>query len=312
MILSACSASSNQGFCAFIVGTGYPHNENVDTIIYPGQTVPAPSTDHRIVYAPCNDRNYLVNDGSVPDLGDLKTLMDAKTITGTDVQVALSAYWTLNENEDALKDWYAFQLKYKAVSSTAVSGDENSSTVGWNNMLRETFGPALRRALVEGMSLVNDKIWQNNDTEQKKILTDYMMNILDDKLRQIVGSSDLDLFCGNASSKWPDPTKPGVGEYHCAPISIVIDSVIKNPDQSNSSTEGSIGVSQMRVQIAEELYGPEAARCWIAYQDLVQACSGTCVFNFNGNPCTGEGSNSDQPAIVLPAPTPVPVPTATP
>lgn len=116
--------------------------------------------------------------------------------------------------------------------------------------------------------------------------------------------SDFDLFCGSGQSQWSDPNAPGAGEFFCAPIRIVVDSVIRNPDQTNASTEGSIDLSQQRLQVAQELYGTEQAGCWLGLQDVVQACKGsgsTCIFNFSGA-CTS--NNGVPPAITLPTATP--------
>lgn len=317
-IFTSCGAyTSSPGFCGLYMGDG-TYDNTIDKIIYPGQEIPNTLEDyHKIMYLPCNERNYLVNSGKEikldgKKLGDLNTPLEAKTSSGTDVLVEVSVYWTLNQNFDAMTGFYAYQLKFKAASDQDISGDENSSTTGWNNMLAETELPALKRSIVEAMSLASDAIWQTNDVKQRKIVEDYAISVIKDKLRPIYGSGDLDYFCGSASSGWPDPKKPGEGEYYCAPLSIVIDIVKKNPDQTNASTQGSIEQSQQRLQVAIELYGPEAAHCWLGYQDTIQlACSASssCNIIINGNPCTGEGYDAVQPAIVLPNP---PTPTAEP
>ena len=311
MSIGACGAhTSNPGFCGLYMGDGNYDND-IDKIIYPGEEIPNTLEDyHKIMYFPCNERNYLVNSGKEKHLdgspiGDLPTPLEAKTLSGTDVLVEVSVYWTLNQNFDAMAGFYAYQLKFKAASEKDVSGDENSSTVGWNKMLAETMLPALKRSTVEAMSLTSDAIWQTNDVKQRKIAEDYAISVIKDKLRPIYGSGDLDYFCGSASSGWPDPKKPGEGEYYCAPISIVIDIVKKNPDQTNASTQGSIEQSQQRLKVATELYGLEAAHCWLGYQDTIQlACSvsPSCNIIISGNPCTGEGYDAEQPAIVLPNP----------
>lgn len=309
MVIAACGPlTSSPGFCGLYMGDG-TYDNDIDEIIYPGQEIPNSLEDyHKIMYLPCNDRNYLVNDGSKiklngKPLGDLNTPFEAKTSSGTDVLAEISVYWSLNQNKDAMEGFYAYQLKYKAASDRDISGDENSSTEGWNEALAETLLPAAERSIVEGMSLVTDEIWQSNNVDQKKILTDYAISVIKDKLRVIYGSGDLDYFCGSASSAWPDPKNPGVGEYYCSDIIIEIDKVKKNPDQTNASAQGSIEQSRQRLQVATELYGPEAAHCWLGYQDTIQlACSvsPSCNIIISGNPCTGEGTGTDQPVIVLP------------
>ncbi|KKU32582.1 hypothetical protein A3K29_05700 [Candidatus Collierbacteria bacterium RIFOXYB2_FULL_46_14] len=321
-LLTGCFYSGvSEASCAYVVGDGYPDSD-VDEVYYPGEEIPQASTDHVIKYVPCGDRNYLINDGSQVSngisVGDEIQLLKAKTSTGTDILIAVSSYFQLNQNKEAMKAFFKYQYKFGAASDRDVSGGEiNNSTEGWLDMLGETFGPAMARSAREGAFLTTDAIWQNGDTAQIAILQQYMVESIKEKLRAPTGYNNIDFFCGANASGWPDPKKPGEGEFYCAPIEIVIDYVIKNPDQSNSSTQGSISLSQQRLQVAQELYGPNAY-CWLGLQDLVQACANagsTCVFNFSGNVCQGGIIDDGPPAVIIPSPTSVPtelVPTATP
>ncbi|KKT71943.1 MAG: hypothetical protein UW68_C0052G0008 [Candidatus Collierbacteria bacterium GW2011_GWB1_44_6] len=197
MVLAACGAfTASPGFCGLYMGDG-TYDNDIDKIIYPGQEIPNTLEDyHKIMYLPCNERNYLINSGKEQHIdgspiGDLHTPLEAKTSSGTDVFVEISVYWTLNQNFDAMTGFYAYQLKFKAASETDISGDENSSTPGWNKMLGETMLPAVKRSIVEAMSLTSDAIWQSNDVDQRTIAEEYAISVIKDKLRPIYGSGDL-------------------------------------------------------------------------------------------------------------------------
>lgn len=310
VVLSACQGTSVAS-CAILVGDGYP-DANVDEVYYPGQTFSEPDRDHDIRYLPCGDRNYLITDGSkvsngIP-VGDETILLKAKTSTGTDILIALSSYFQLNQNKEAMKAFYAYQYKFGAASSSDNAGGEiNNSTPEWLDMLGETFSPGLARSAKEGAFLTTDAIWQTGDTEQIKILQDYMVNNIKAKLRTPTGYSNLDFFCGANGSQWPDPNKPGEGEFFCAPIQIEIDYVIKNPDQSNASTEGSSEQGKQRLQVARELYG-DRAECVLALIDIVAECNkGTskCNLVFSDDICTSADSSlTGNSMFYLPSPVP--------
>lgn len=291
-LLIACQGTSVAS-CAILVGDGNP-DAVVDEIYYPGQTFTEAPDDHIIRYLPCGDRNYLITDGSkvsngIP-VGDEIKLLEAKTSTGTDVLIGLSAYFQLNQSKEAMKAFYAYQYKFGAASSQDVSGGEvNNSTPEWLDMLGETFGPAMDRTVKEGAFLTDDTIWQNGNPEQKKVLKEYIVKNLKEKLRIPTGYSNLDFFCGANGSGWPDPSKPGEGEFFCAPIDIEIDIVKKNPDQSNASTQGSTDLATQRRAIAEELYGKDRAGCVLALIDMITECNrgtSTCNLVFADDVCT--------------------------
>lgn len=290
--LAACQGTSVAS-CAILVGDGYP-DAVVDEVYYPGETYPEPGTDHFIRFLPCGDRNYLITDGGKVSngiaVGDETTLLQAKTSTGTDILVGVSAYFQLNQDKEAMKAFYAYQYKFGAASSQDISGGEvNNSTPEWLDMLGETFGPGMDRTVKEGAFLTTDAIWQNGDPEQKKILKEFIVNNLKEKLRIPTGYNNLDFFCGANGSGWPDPKKPGEGEFFCAPIDIEIDIVKKNPDQSNASTQGSTELAKQRREIAEELYGKDRAGCVLALIDMITECNrgtSTCNLVFADDVCT--------------------------
>ena len=202
-LLSACQGTSVAS-CAILVGDGNP-DAVVDDVYYPGESFTEAPDDHVIRYLPCGDRNYLITDGSkvsngIP-VGDETKLLEAKTSTGTDILIGVSAYFQLNQNLEAMKAFYAYQYKFGAASSQDISGGElNNSTTEWLDMLGETFGPAMDRTVKEGAFLTSDAIWQNGDPEQKRLLKEYIVNNLKEKLRIPTGYNNLDFFWGASGS----------------------------------------------------------------------------------------------------------------
>lgn len=311
-LLTGCFYSGvSEASCAYIVGDGYPDSD-VDKVYYPGQEIPDPGTNHVIRYVPCGDRNYLITDGSkvsngIP-VGDEIQLLQGKTSTGTDILIAVSSYFQLNQNEEAMKAFYKYQYKFGAASDRDVAGGAvNNSTEEWLDMLGETYGPAMARSAREGVFLTTDAIWQTGDTKQIEILQQYMVDTIKDKLRAPTGYNNMDFFCGANASGWPDPKNPGEGEFYCAPIEIVVDYVIKNPDQSNASTEGSSEQGKQRLQVARELYG-DRAECVLALIDIVAECNkGTskCNLVFSDDICTSADSSlTGNSMFYLPSPVP--------
>src|SRR4051812_46806871 len=112
--LAACgSVPTASASCAFVAGNGKNGADtNIHTIIYPGQTVPS-EDNTKVMYVPCNSRNFIINDGSVKNangqiVGDQAQLITATTKSGVPVLIAASAFWTLNENKDAMEQFYTF------------------------------------------------------------------------------------------------------------------------------------------------------------------------------------------------------------
>jgi hypothetical protein len=306
-LLTACQGTSVAS-CAVLVGDGYP-DAVVDAVYYPGQSYSDPGTDHVIRFLPCGDRNYLITDGSKASngitVGDETTLLQAKTSTGTDVLIGISAYFQLNQSLEAMQAFYAYQYKFGAASNQDVSGGAvNNSTPEWLDMLGETFGPAMDRTVKECTFLTGDSIWQNGDPEQKKVLKECVVTNLKAKLRIPTGYSNVDFFCGANGSEWANPGKPGEGTFSCAPIDIEIDLVKKNPDQSNASTQGSTDLATQRRLVGEELYGKDRAGCVLALIDIVTECNkgtNSCNLVFADDICTSSKSPASD-LLYLPVP----------
>ena len=307
-LLTACQGTSVAS-CAVLVGDGNP-DAIVDGVYYPGQTYPEPAADHVIKFLPCGDRNYLITDGSKISngiaVGDEIVLLQAKTSTGTDILVGVSAYFQLNQDKEAMQAFYAYQYKFGAASDSDTSGGAvNNSSPEWLDMLGETYGPALDRTVKECAFLTADGIWQNGDPEQKKILKECVVTNLKAKLRIPTGYSNVDFFCGANGSQWTNPSKPGEGAFNCAPIDIEIDIVKKNPDQSNASTQGSTDLATQRRLVGEELYGKDRAGCVLALIDIVTECNkgtNSCNLVFADDICTSPNSPAGDSLQYLPVP----------
>ena len=309
MVLPACQGTSVAS-CAILVGDGYP-DADVDAIYYPGETFSSAGKDHVIRYLPCGDRNYLITDGTkvsngIP-VGDEIVPLKAKTSSGTDILVQLSTYFQLNQEEEAMRAFYAYQYKFGAATSSDTSGGElNNSSPEWLDLLGETFGSGLARTVSQCAFLTSDSIWQNGDPKQKEILRQCIVENLNNELRAPTGYSNLDFFCGANGSQWTDPKNPGVGEFTCTPIDVKIDIVEKNPDQSNASTQGSTDLATQRRTIAEELYGKDRAGCVLALIDMIIECnkgSNKCNLVFADDVCTSiTPSLTDNSMFYLPLP----------
>ncbi len=291
LLLTACDTNATTtASCGFVVGDGHSgHDAKLHRVVYPGQSTHVGDSED-ISYVPCNSRNYLINDGSVfnangEQLGDRHQLIEATTKTGVPINIAVSAYWTLNQSESAMRAFYNVCFKYRCASSKDTGGDVNFATPGWNGMLAEDFGPALDRVARLAAVNVEDSIWQLQNPEQYQTLSDAMSAGFADVIRATLGYQD-DLFCGSGNSVWSDPNKPGEGEFTCSPVRIVVDKVERGEIQADESTEGVLTINQMRLSNATALYGPDAGY-WLGLQDTIEKCKTagtTCIINIGGGP----------------------------
>lgn len=290
LFLTGCSAATTAS-CAYVVGDGSMGNDaKIHDIIYPGQTIPQ-NDGERVWFVPCNSRNFIVNDGTVIDtngqrVGDRTTLITAYTSSGVQINIGVRALWTLNQSDDAMRDLYNVLHKYNAWSSQDQTGEVNNATPGWNDMLAENFGPALEAAAQKAAIQVDDTIWELHDPKQYEALGNAMAELFPGEIRANLGYST-DLFCGSGNSTWPDPEKPGEGEFYCSPVRIIVSDVRRGVVESDESTAGALSINEQRLENARALYGEDAGY-WLAVQDTVEKCqkNGTlCIFNFgNGEP----------------------------
>ena len=312
VLVAGCgSTATTSASCAFISGTGQNRTDaKLHKIVYPGQVADV-AQEEKATYVPCNSRNYIITDGVTKNangdvVGDRNTPIVATIpISGVSIKISATAYWTINQSDQAIRDFYNVCFKYQCASDQDVSGGTNFSTKGWNGMLAENFGYSMDRAGKLAAAKVTDDIYKLHDPAQYKILGDAMSATFGDIVRATLGYPE-DLFCGSGNSDWPDPTKPGQGTFACTPVRIVVDNVDLVPQQSDSSI-GALTLAQQRQALAVALYGNEAGY-WLGVLDAISQCKAaqvTCVFNIGG------GTAPTIPiSVPTAAPSPSPSPTA--
>lgn len=305
--LAGCTTSATPtSMCAFIVGDGQGGNDaNVHQVAYPGQNVNV-GNGESAVYVPCNSRNYVVNDGSATDaqgnrVGDRFTPVIGYTSSGTRIEVYVTAFWTLNQDEDAMNEFYAFCHKYTCAAPASESGSANYASPGWNGMLAENFSPTIDALVLEYTSEFDDTIWSGHDVDQYAALADQLSNNFNEAMRPRTGVEE-DFFCGSGNSGWSDPDNPGEGSFECTNVRFEVTAVeaadagIANLAEELTQAELETQVNQQAYEAAQARYGDEAGY-WLGVQDAIAACGESevaCVIN------VGEGNAS--PAVDVSTP----------
>lgn len=306
--LLACGVSTTTASIGYIVGTGGDRDANLHKIVYPGQRAITGSYE-KIWYVPGNSRNYLINDGTVKNangavVGDRATLIVATTKDKTKINVWASAFWMLNQSQEALTKFWDVCFKYKCASERDISGDANFSTPGWNGMLGENFGPALDGAARIAAIEIGDTIWKTHDPKLYQDLAQGMSKNFADVVRARLGYSE-DLFCGSQNSYWEDKERPGEGKFYCSPVRIVVERVEKAADQE-AGTENILSLNAQRFQSAKELYG-DYTGFWLGVLDTIDKCKASgvsCIINIGGS--------GGSPAVAIPSAAPTPISSPTP
>lgn len=286
--------------CAFITGDGQGSRDaDLHYVVLPGQQYDRDQDEEYVSYVPCNSRNFIVSDGTVRDangevVGDRKQPIIATTSGGIEIEVAVTAYWTLNQSNNAIFNFYRVCQKYNCASPNDVSGEANNSTPGWNDMLGENFGPALERAVKLSVFKANSTLLERRDPEEFKRLADSTSLAFMDEVRAALGYPE-DLFCGSGNSIWSNPDEPGKGTFDCKPVRIAVDNVRKAPVNENQNTvEGQKLLNQQRLDNAIAVYGPDAG-WWLALLDVIDKCKSagpTCIINIG---------DANAPAVPLPS-----------
>ena len=284
------SNSTPSAMCAFVIGDGQEGRDvNIHKIVYPGQPLNRNSETEDLRFVPCNSRNFIINNGTVTNangdvVGDRKIPIKAYTSTGTPVHLYVSAYWTLNQSPAALNKFYEFCYKYTCASSDDKAGTANFSTPGWNGMLGENFGPTLDSVGQLAASKYPDDIWKKHDATMIAQLALDMSNEFNSKMRAKTGY-DVDLFCGSGNSQWPNPNKPGEGEFICTNVRIevtaveVADAALGQQESQANAAEQAKAANAQRLEAARQVYG-DAAAYWLALQDTLAKCQSentTCI-----------------------------------
>jgi hypothetical protein len=307
--LAACTSTSNHpnsAMCGFIVGNGSDgHDTRVHDIVYPNQNVHYDDKSETVKYIPCNSRNYIINNGSQlgadgQPIGDRHTLTQAFTNSGVRVQIGLRAFWTPNQDRDALGKFYEFCFKYKCASDKPESGDVNFSTPGWNGMLAENFAGAMDSAALEAASQIGDDIWRLHKSDLYDELAKKMSDIFATKIRATTGYN-VDLFCGSGNSGWANEDKHE--GFNCTNVRFQIDSVdvvdaglASNADAATKAAQDK-QTNANRLAAAQAAYGDQAAY-WLGLQDTLEKCQAqqtTCILNL--------GSGTSAPVVGVPTTT---------
>jgi hypothetical protein len=285
VLLSACGehVATTSASCAFIVNDSST-NKTVDKTIYPGQSADlGENGDKKALYFPCNSRTYAINKGNKVNangkkIGDRFTLAPGITKSGTDIEVAVSAYWTLNENPNVLvPDFYNLCEKYSCWSETPISNNANYADPGWNGMLGENMGESIDRTMRRVTPEFSDTIWQRGTQAEYDKLGELLSKEFDADVREATGYSQ-DVFCGSGNSGWSDPSKPGHGDFTCTSVRFVVDDVVNaNPERQNQANEANglqseIEDNEKQLKAARAKYGDQA-EFWLGLDDYAETCA---------------------------------------
>lgn len=290
MVASSCdnpNAATTSATCGFLVGDGTNgHDASVHNVYYPNQEITV--GDHeKVWYVPCNSRNFIVNpagerDANGHDVGDRHTASIAYTKSGTKVRVWSRSYWTLNEDQVAMRKFWDVCLKYNCASQNPQSGTANFSIPGWNGMLGENFGPSVDKAAFDKMADFSDAIWQKHSPALYEDLSTKMSTSFSESVRTKTGYNS-DLFCGSGNSVWTG--RPGHSNFTCRNVRIEVTDVepfntdLNQNVEKKTQAQQDLDVNQARLKAAKELYG-QWAGFWIGLQDTIAKCKetgSTCV-----------------------------------
>jgi predicted component of type VI protein secretion system len=288
-LLTGCSsAKAYPDQCALIVGSGVGDAHKVKHVFLPGEKVS--KGDDQEYFLPCGSRNFRVTDHNGGDATQPLTAM-----TGADgdspalpVKITLSMYFTLNEDKQALQDfWTTLCRKYNCAATKANQGDQSStsySTSGWLGMLKENFPDALQRAAQQATSQFKPNLWQEQGQAQwpqlaERISQNFMTQI------KVPTNAKEDFFCNTGSD---------FSDGKCNPVGVQIQSVQPADDSVKAIYNQGIQQDQQkalndkRVAAAKKLYGDDWGY-FLGLQDTIGKCqnSKTSCTIIVGNPPNG-------------------------
>lgn len=292
----ACSQQSNNppsAMCGYIIGDGKDGRDNrVHKIVWPNQNIDYNQDKEDVRYVPCNSRNFIINDGSIfnangQQVGDRFTPIVAYTNSGTPIKIHASAFWTLNQDEEALNRFYELCYKYNCASDEPESGNANFSTPGWNGLLGENFGSSIDGVALASAGTIGDEIWQKHDPALYEQLAKQMSEKFAEEVRKKTGYN-VDLFCGSGNSGFQD--EQNHKDFNCTNVRFVIDKVdvadagLSGQNTKATQAEQDKQLNADRLAAAKEIYGDSAAY-WLGLQDTIDKCrqaQSTCVINLGG------------------------------
>jgi len=297
------------GFCADIFGDGQNgRTAGLESIMWPGQVIDNYNSDNEnIGLLPCQPRNYQVT-MKPGEGGDRGTPTEATTNNNTNVLVAWTMYFTLNQDRVAQRDMADLCGKYQCWFNPDDVNDPKSANPHWRLMLDENPGRAgddAIKAAINGFGAdvklggeswngFGDSIWRHPTTEQSLKIAQEADKLFDATARVRTGSNQ-DLFCGSGSvSFWKDPKRPGAKGNHftCGQVRFVIDNIVNaDPAQQKASQQQAAAVhsqnaNESRQNAADKLYGKGQGGFWLGVEDTIDRCAQDnqkCTINL-GNP----------------------------
>jgi hypothetical protein len=220
-LTAACSSTkTTESDCAFVVGAGIGDVRTIKKVVHPGQKSKIKGDDEDF-FVPCGARNFLVKKHGGDRAGvpsEATTASDPETkVPGTPISVWSDTFWTLNQDDDVMKKFYAFCRKYACSSRDASGGEDNNnfSTNGWNGMLKENHSSVLDAAVNIAAQKFPPGLWH-----QKELWPDFGKAIAIAWMTEMHANTGtpMNYFCGTWVQTNPDdPTK---GD--CTPVTIKI------------------------------------------------------------------------------------------
>lgn len=270
--LSECAATTDGGFGS--------SGQGITSVVHPGGQVQVGS-GATAWYWPCNDRNFVTGAGGdrkAPEYA-VRTAGQGNT-PGMPVNVFTAVYFTPNQNEQVMKKFLPFCLKYGCAttdpqSNADIANTAHSSSPGWENMLLENMGPAVDRASQVAVQQFTPSLWLEQGNWDK--LGNLIAAGLNAQLNKETEHTD-PFFCGSGSS-----------QSGCAQMTVVVSnvtpadpSVVANYNKQVAA-EQAAAANAARVAAAQKLYGPYAYYA-LMLQDEASNCP-KCTF-IVGNPGT--------------------------
>lgn len=268
--LSACShATPALSQCEMTTNGGFGSNgQGITNIVHPGGKVSIGNGETSWYY-PCNARNFVTATSG----GDRDNPLAVRTAAaggtpGMPVHVWTRVFFTANQDEQVMKEFLPFCLKYGCATNASqtdasISGSAHSSEPGWENMLTENMGPAIDSATEDSIGAFGPTLWQ--DQSQWAALGNDIAAHLDAELSKETGSP-APFFCGDAST-----------ETACQPMTVVVynvtpvDPAVVTEYNQQVAAEQSGAANAARLRAAQALYGPYAQ-----YALMIEDASSNC------------------------------------
>lgn len=268
-VLTSCSqATPSLAQCAVVTGHGFFDNQNVKSVVYPGENV-SKASNETAWYVWCNARNYVVG-GRNADVGDPSQVRTGAlgTDPATPISVSTFTSWQLNQSRSALVKFMPFCLKFGCATNTDQTDGGNadlthSSNPGWNNMLLEIMKPAVDAAVADAAAQMPPTVWV--DRSQWTHFGELVSAALPAELAKRDGSQ-VPYFCGPGSTT-NICTNPSVIVQNAVPTD---HNLVVQYDEKIQAQQG-VAVGKARRDAASSTYGTLAD--WaLAMQDLVTKC----------------------------------------